>query len=119
MGKIIFYYIVELVSKGIRYISGKPKYKDELKQIFDSLASNKSFATDMSKFIDMKRGLDRGAADSIIKMPFVQTNIQKVIKNSDNEIDETELENEFKNILMKSWSDLSVNAVEKVKKDIK
>ncbi len=119
MGKIIFYYIVELVSKGIRYISGKPKYKDELKEIFDSLATTKSFATDMSKFIDMKRGLDRGAADSIIKMPLVQTNIQKVIKNSDSEIDKTELENEFKNILMKSWSDLSVNAVEKVKKDIK
>jgi hypothetical protein len=51
-------------------------------------------------------------------MPFVQTNIQKVIKNSDNEIDETELENEFKNILMKSWSDLSNKALDKVKKDI-
>jgi hypothetical protein len=118
MGKIIFYYIVDLVSKGIRYISGKPKYKNELKQIFDSLVTTKSFATDMSKFIDMKRGLDRGAADSIVKMPIVQTNIQKVIKNN-SEIDKTELENELKNILMKSWSELSVNAVEKVKKDIK
>lgn len=118
MGKIIFYYIVDLVSKGIKYFSGKPKYKEAVKQILDSLSANKSFAADVSKFIDMKRGLDRGAADSVVKMPIVQTNIQKVIKNN-SEIDKTELENELKNILMKSWSDLSVNAVEKVKKDIK
>jgi hypothetical protein len=119
MGKIIFYYIVDLVSKGIKYFSGKPKYKEAVKQILDSLSANKSFAADVSKFIDMKRGLDRGTSDSILKMPIVQTHIEKVIDKSNGELDKTELENELKNILIKSWSDLSVKAIDKVKKDIK
>lgn len=118
-GKILFYYIVDLVQKGVKYFSGKQNYKSAIKEILDSLSANKSFADDVSKIMDIKRGLDRGTADSIVKMAIVQTQIEKVIDKSKGELDKTELENELKNILIKSWSDLSVKALDKVKKDIK
>lgn len=118
IGKIIFYFIVDLVDRGIKYFSGKTNYKPAVKEILDSLSASKSFAKDVSKFIDMKRDLDRGAADSIIKMPIVQNQISKVIDKSKGELDKTELENELKTIFIKAWSDLSTKAIEKVKKDI-
>lgn len=118
-GKIIFYYIVDLVQKGIKYFSGKQNYKYAIKEILESISANKSFANDVSKIMDVKRGLDRGTSDSIIKMPIVQSQIEKVINKSKGELDKTELENQLKNILVKSWSDLSDKALDKVKKDIK
>lgn len=118
-GKIIFYYMVDLVQKGIKYFSGKQNYKSAIKEILESISANKSFANDVSKIMDVKRGLDRGTSDSIIKMPIVQSQIEKVINKSNGELDKTELENQLKNILVKSWSDLSDKALDKVKKDIK
>ncbi len=118
-GKIIFYYMVDLVQKGIKYFSGKQNYKSAIKEILESISANKSFANDVSKIMDVKRGLDRGTSDSIIKMPIVQSEIEKVINKSKGELDKTELENQLKNILVKSWSDLSDKALDKVKKDIK
>ena len=117
-GKILFYYIVDLAQRGIKYFSGKQNYKSVIKQILDSLSANKSFANDVSKIMDIKRGLDIGTADSIVKMAIVQTHIEKVIDKSKGELDKTELENQLKNILVKSWSDLSDKSLDKVKKDI-
>jgi hypothetical protein len=111
--------MVDLVQKGIKYFSGKQNYKSAIKEILESISANKSFANDVSKIMDVKRGLDRGTSDSIIKMPIVQSEIEKVINKSKGELDKTELENQLKNILVKSWSDLSDKALDKVKKDIK
>ena len=119
VGKIIFYFIVDLVDRGIKYFSGKTNYKPAVKEILDSLSANKTFAKDVSKFIDMNKDLDKGTADRIVKMPIVQTQILKVIEKSNDTLDKTELENELKTIFIKAWSDLSTKAIEKVKKDIK
>ena len=52
-------------------------------------------------------------------MGFVQNQIKKVVDSAKGEIDQTELENQLKTILIKSWTDLGDKAVDKVKKDIK
>lgn len=119
VGKIIFYFIVDLVDRGIKYFSGKTSYKPAVKEILDSLSASKTFAKDVSTFIDMNKDLDRGTADRIVKMPIVQTQVLKVIEKSNDTLDKTELENELKTIFIKAWSDLSTKAIEKVKKDIK
>ena len=71
--------------------------------------------------IDPKRGIDNSTADRIVKLPYVQTQIIKMVDGTNGKLSETELENQLKTIFLKSWSDKSITdkAIEKVKKDIK
>ena len=71
--------------------------------------------------IDPKRGIDNSTADRIVKLPYVQTQIIKMVDSTNGKLSETELENQLKTIFLKSWSDKSITdkAIEKVKKDIK
>ena len=71
--------------------------------------------------IDPKRGIDSGTADRIVNLPYVKTQIVKMSDSTNGELNETEIENELKTILIKSWNDTSITdkAVEKVKKDLK
>jgi hypothetical protein len=121
IGKIIFYYMVDLAEKGIKYFQGKPNYKKEIKQILDSISNNKKTISDISDLIDPKRGIDNGTADRIVNLPYVKTQIIKMSDKTNGELTETEIENELKTILLKSWNDSSITdkAVEKVKKDLK
>jgi hypothetical protein len=119
VGKILFYYVVDLAERGMKYFQGKPNYKKEVKKILDSIADNKNVIEDMSKMIDPKRGIDNNTAESIVNMGYVQTQIIKVVDSTNGELDETELKNQLKTILIKSWTPMSGNAVEKVKKDLK
>ena len=121
LGKIIFYYVVELAEKGIKYFSGKPDYKEAVKKILDSIANNKSVIDEISKMIDSKRGLDVTTADKIIKMGYIQTQIIKMVDSTNGKLDETELENQLKTIMVKSWNDTTISdkVVNKVRKDIK
>lgn len=121
IGKIIFYYVADLAEKGIKYFQGKPNYKKEVKQILDSISNNKKTVSDISDLIDPKRGIDNGTADKIVNLPYVRTQITKMSDKTNGEFDETEIENELKTILIKSWNDTSITdkAVEKVKNDLK
>lgn len=119
IGKIIFYYIYELAKKGINYFSGKPNYKEEVRKILDSISANKSVINDISKIVDKSGQIDSSTADRILKLGYIQTQITKMVDSKNGEIDETELENQLKTILVKSWNDLGNRAIDKVKKDLR
>jgi len=119
IGKVVLYYLYELVKKGVDYFSGKPKSKEAVKKVLDSMANNKKLADDISKIIDPQRGIDNATADKIVKMRFVQNSIQNVMSKDNDGLDKKELENELKTIISKSWNDLSDKAVDKVKNDLK
>lgn len=121
IGKIIFYYFWELVDRGMKYFSAKPDYKKPVRDILDSLSNNKRFIDDVTNMIDSKRGIDNSTADKIVKLPYVQTQITKMVDSKNGELEETEIENQLKTIFLKSWSDKSITdkAMEKVKKDMK
>ena len=113
--------MMDLAEKGIKYFQGKPNYKKEVKQILDSISNNKKVVSDISDLIDPKRGIDNGTADKIVNLPYVRTQITKMSDKSNGDFTETEIENELKTILIKSWNDTSITdkAVEKVKNDLK
>ena len=103
----------------MKYFQGKPNYKKEVKSILDSIADNKSVIQDISKMIDTKRGIDNNTAENIVNIGYIKTQITKLVDNANGELDETELKNQLKTILIKSWTPMSNVAIEKVKKDLK
>lgn len=113
--------MVELVERGMKYFQGKPIHKNKVKQILDSISNNKKTLDDISNLIDSKKGIDNGTAEKIINLPYVKTQIVKMSDSTNGELSETEIENELKTILVKSWNDTSITdkAVENVKKDLK
>ena len=121
IAKVIFYYFVDLAIRGIKYFQGKPKHKDDVKKVLDSISNDKKTIEDISKMIDPRKGIDSGTVNKIVNLPYVRTQIIKMSDKTNGELSETELENELKTIILKSWNDSSItdNAVEKVKKDIK
>jgi hypothetical protein len=121
IGKIVFYYMWDLVDRGMKYFTAKTDYKKPVTNILDTLSNNKSFINDVTKMIGQKKGIDSSTADKIVKLPYVQTQIIKVIDGTNGELEKTEIENQLKTIFFKSWADKSItdNAIEKVKKDIK
>jgi hypothetical protein len=119
IGKVVLYYLYDLVKMGMKYFSEKPKYKIPITKILDALSNNKKVADDISKMIDPKKGIDNVTAEKIVKMGYVQNSIEKTICKDNGELDKKELENELKTIISKSWNDLSDKAVDKVKNDLK
>ena len=103
----------------MNYFSGKQDYKDAVKKILDSISTNKNVIADISKIVDESGEMDNAAADKILKLGYIQTQIVKMVDSKNSEIDETELKNELKTILIKSWSDLGNKSVDKVKKSLK
>jgi hypothetical protein len=108
-----------LAEKGMRYFQGKPNYKKEVKKILDSIADNKNVIEDISKMIDPKKGIDNSTAEDIVNMGYVKTQIIKMVDSTNGELDETELKNQLKTILVKSWTPMINVAIEKAKKDLK
>jgi len=107
--------------KGTKYFQGKSEHKEDVKKVLDSISNDKKTISDIAKMIDPKRGIDDGTVDKIINLPYVRTQIIKTSDKTNGELSETELENQLKTIILKSWNDSSMtdNAIEKVKKDIK
>ena len=120
-GKIILYFLYELVGKGMNYFTAKPDYEKPVNDILQSLVKNKSFVSDATDMIDYKKGIDNSTADEIVRLPYVKTQINKIVDKSDGKLDTTEIENQLKTIFIKSWMDKGITntAIEKVKKDIK
>lgn len=121
VGKIVLYYLYELLGKAYKYMTAKPDYEKPIDDILNALVKNKSFVNDAIDIIDYKRGIDNGAADKIVKLPQVKAQIDKFVEKSDGKLDKTEIENQLKTIFLKSWVDKSITdkAMEKVKKDIR
>ena len=105
----------------MKYFSAKSEYKEPVKKILTSLSDNESFIDKVVDMMDNKKGIDNSTADKIVKLPYVQTQIIKMVDSTNGKLDETELENQLKTIFLKSWADKSITdkAIEKVKKDIK
>ncbi len=121
IGKIIFYYFLELVSDGMKYFQGKSEHSGEIKKILNSISKDKKTVSDIANLIEPKRGIDIGIVEKIISLPYVRTQIIKVSDSTNGELSETEIENQLKTIILKSWNDTSItdSAIQKVKKDIK
>jgi hypothetical protein len=119
LGKVIFYYLYELARKGMNYFSGKKNYKDAVKKILDSISNNKNLISEISKIIDTNGEIDNTTANKIVNLPYVKTQIIKMSDSTNGELNETELENELKTILIKSWGDLGNKAIDKIKRDLK
>ena len=111
----------DLVERGMKYFNAKPDYKKPVRDILDTLTNNKNFISDVTNMIDTKRGIDGTTADKIVRLGFVQTQINKVTDSTKDELEKSEIENQLRTIFLKSWSDKSITdrAIEKVKKDIK
>lgn len=121
IGKIIFYWVVELAERGYRYFNGGKDSTEAVKKILDTISDNKKFINDVSNMIDVKKGIDDTTARKMVKLPYVQTQIKKVVEMYDGKITNTEIENGIKDVFLKAWSDNDVTnkAIEKVKNDIK
>ena len=121
IGKIIFYWIVELAERGYRYFNGGKDSAEAVKNILDTLSDDKKFINDVSNMIDVKKGIDDSTAKKMVKLPIVQTQIKKVVDSYDGKVSDTEIEKGLKDIFLKAWSDTSITtkAIEKVKNDIK
>jgi len=65
--------------------------------------------------------MDNNAVDKILNLTDVKIYIVKEVRNSDGKLDKTELTNQLKTILLKSWNDKSImdKVVYKAKNDIK
>ena len=113
--------MIDLIEKGFKYFSGKPDYKDAVKKILTNLSKNDDSVEKISKIINLDKGIDNNSADKILKLPYVQTQIIKMVDSTNGELDETELKNHLKTALLNAWEDkgLTGRAIEKVKKDIK
>lgn len=118
MAKIIFYYLYDLAQKGVNYLENKKNYKDAINKVLQNLAEPK-IADQISKIINTKKSIDNTTVSSIIKIPFIQNEIEKVVKDSYDKINKSELETQLKGVFIKSWKELKDNAIEKVKKDLK
>ena len=121
IGKIIFYWVVELAQRGYRYFNGGKDSTEAVKKILDTLSDDKKFINDVSNMIDAKKGIDDTTAKKMVKLPIVQTLIKKVVDSYNGGITDTEIEKGLQNIFLKAWSDNSITnkAIEKVKNDIK
>ena len=120
IGKIIFYFFVQLVEKGLKYFSSNDKkLKDIIKNILQDLSNNKSFIDDVSTMINKNKGIDEPTAAKIVKMGYTQSLIKKYTQKGD--VKNDELETELKNIFYKAWKDSSIesNISNKIQKDIK
>jgi hypothetical protein len=113
--------MVDLVEKGMKYFQGKSKYKNEIKGILDSISNNKKVIDDIANLIEPKNGIDNATANKIVELPYVQTLIIKMSDKTNGDLTETEIKNELKTIIIKSWNDSAITdkIVDKVKKDIK
>jgi len=120
IGKVIFYYFIQLVDKGMKYFtSDDKKLEVVVKKILKELSDNKSFIEDVTNMINKNKGIDQVTASKILKMGYTQDLIKKYTVKSD--IDKNKLENELKTIFFKSWEDSNVvsTITDKIKKDIK
>lgn len=116
IGKIAFYYITDLVQKGVKYLTGSKEIEKEATIILKKLETNKKFINDVTKYIEKDNGINSSTADKIIK----SQEVQSLIKDTDSDnINKVELENSLKNVFLKAWSNDKDTAIEKVKKDIK
>lgn len=117
LGKIMFYWFVSLVEKGVKFFS-KNVDKQTLIKILDKLSKNKSFIDGVSKEVNLKNGINKAMADKIVTMPAVQSVIDSTITKDENRKD---VETELKSIFLKAWNDTAIMnpIVSKVKNDIK
>jgi hypothetical protein len=119
IGKIIFYFFVQLVDKGMKYFStNDTTIKSVVKKILKELSGNKSFIDDVTNMINKNKGIDQTTASKIVKMGYVQDLIKKYTEKNDT--DKSEIETQLKTIFFKAWDDSNIvsTITDKIKNDI-
>lgn len=96
--------------------------KENLQNIFGKISSNSQFIEDAAKLIDPKKGMDKTTVNKIVKMSFVQSAIDREIRDAD--IDKKykkDFEDSLAQTLYKAWNDSSLmnGIVSKVKNEVK
>lgn len=111
--------MADLVEKGIKFFNGDKETKKALEKLLGSLESNKKFIDDVVKLMGNKSDIDDSIASKIVKLPYVQTQIIKLVDSTNGSVTHNDLENGLKTIIYKTWYQNSEKALEKVKKDLK
>jgi hypothetical protein len=112
IGKILLYFLYTSVEKLFKYFSKKPDYKKALKKIFDVLAENETFSSEVAKLISDITKINKIEAAAIINLEIVQREIIKVIEESKDKIEKTELENLLMEHLIKAFNKSDSEKVE-------
>lgn len=66
-----------------------------------------------------KTDIDDSMASKIVKLPYVQTQIIKLVDSTNGGVTHNDLENGLKTIIYKTWYQNSEKALERVKKDLR
>ena len=122
--KIVSIFFIKIATNIVDYFQSTSDNvkKENIANIFDKVSKNDKFLQDAGKIIDPKKGMDKSTATKIIKMSFIQSAIDKEIK--DNNID-NKYKKDFEDSLIKTisnaWNNSSLmnNIASKVKNDIK
>jgi aldehyde:ferredoxin oxidoreductase len=104
IGKIILYFLYTAIEKILKYFSKKTDYKKALKKIFDILAENENFPKEAAKLISDETSINKKEAAAIINLEIVQRVIIRVIEESKDKIEKTELENLLMERLIKAFT---------------
>jgi hypothetical protein len=104
IGRIILYFLYTTIEKILKYFSKKTDYKKALKNIFDMLAENENFTNEAAKLISDETRINKKEAVAIINLEIVQRVIIRVIEESKDKIEKTELENLLMERLIKAFT---------------
>lgn len=122
--KVVGIFFIKIAANVVDYFQSTSDNvkKENIANIFDKISKNDKFLQDAGKIIDPKKGMDKTTATKIIKMSFIQSAIDKEIK--DNNID-SKYKKDFEDSLIKTisnaWNNSSLmnTIATKVKNDIK
>ena len=122
--KVVGIFFIKIAANVVDYFQSTSDNvkKENIANIFDKVSKNDKFLQDAGKLIDPKKGMDKTTATKIIKMSFIQSAIDKEIK--DNDID-NKYKKDFEDSLIKTisnaWNNSSLmnTIATKVKNDIK
>jgi len=120
IGKIVYWFFYSCIENAHDYIKADKETEQYIKDILNSMSGDKRFCEDAAKLVDAKTGITDSVANKIIKIPFVQRQINdKIEKNKF--LKKSDLETGIKSVILKAWNNKTIlePAINKVKNEIK
>ena len=108
------------IQNAYNFIRADKETKEYIKDILVSMSNNKKFCEDAGKLADGKDGINDTVANKIVKLSFVQGEIDKKIEMN-KFIKKADLERGIKDVIVKAWNNKTIiaPAINQVKNDIK
>jgi len=119
LGKVVFYFLIELVDRGIKYFTGESKeHKMITKDILGELKENQAFVKQVTKIINDTDRFTTKTAKEIVNLRAVSAAINKRVKE---ESDRKKIKEQIEKIFYNTWNDSNVlsRISTNIKKDIK